>query len=514
MRAAKQWYSLFAVLLLLAFPSIAQDGHSSLETGWAAYRIGQFELAIQDFRRAIEAAPDNAEAHEGIVRSLLKLDRVEEARAAVTKALAPNPTHPALLVAFGEVAFREAKFAEAYQVLRDAIQREPNLARAYWGLGRLLLSESRYRSAREMFVKAHELDPDDADIVSDWAGTLRDQAEHLRALERYIELATNHDPEELESARTHLENDKALGERKTFRIRRSDASRAYRLELKGLYNQPRQLSAYWIGVSFNGKKPMRLLVDTGAGGIVLHKGAAKKLGLGPLAGAMVRGVGDGKHPAAFSSLVETVRVGELFIHDAVVRVADTRALSGLDGIIGTNVFERFLVRFDPPNGVIELTPRSPSDVSEESDSSVDPWNYDRGQPEPGFSPVRKFGHLLLLPSKVNGRECYLLVDSGSSRNLISSRIAAAVSGIQETDRVALEGLSGRVNKVFVARDLRLEFAGLRQQNGQMLAFNMQKLNKQIGVEISGTVGVDVLWQTALIIDYREGTVRFIYEAKR
>jgi hypothetical protein len=65
-----------------------------------------------------------------------------------------------------------------------------------------------------------------------------------------------------------------------------------------------------------------------------------------------------------------------------------------------------------------------------------------------------------------------------------------------------------VSEVYQTGDLFLEFAGFRQKNLGMTAFDMWDLSRRFGTEISGFLGLPLVDLFTLTIDYRDGLVNF------
>jgi hypothetical protein len=59
-----------------------------------------------------------------------------------------------------------------------------------------------------------------------------------------------------------------------------------------------------------------------------------------------------------------------------------------------------------------------------------------------------------------------------------------------------------------------DFANLRQQATEVVAFEMSDISKHTGLEISGFLGITTLGQLRVKIDYRDALVKFDYDPKR
>ncbi len=472
---------------------------ASLSRASAALQAGRFADAAREYGLLVDSDPSNGAAHVGLVSALLRLNRIAEAARAVARGCACRPNDASLLVASGDVSFRQGDFAGAAERYAAAIAVAPTTARAHWGLGRIDLAERRNRSAARHFVTAYRLAPHDPDILLDWASTLATRQERLAAAERYLALAADRDPQLLAGIRARIATLKALGERRTFVV--VDARRAYRLPLGEALTPDEGLRGYRLFVLVNGER-LRLIVDTGASGIRLNRKAADRCRLVPLAGGVpAKGIGDEGPRASELAIAETLRAGSLEMHDCEVEVDSGQAFEDADGVIGTDVFSRFLVKLDFPGQTLELLPPEAGEPS----IAEDFWHVERRM-RPGFTPVHVFGHLLLADARVNDVPGFLfVVDSGAPIHLMSTAAASRVTRLHVSDAV-VRGVSGNVRETLTTGRVALAVGDLTQL-GAMPAVNLDDQNSRAGTEISGVIGLDVLRQFEVTIDYTNGLVR-------
>ena len=87
-------------------------------------------------------------------------------------------------------------------------------------------------------------------------------------------------------------------------------------------------------------------------------------------------------------------------------------------------------------------------------------------------------------------------------------MAREVSKLNRDDRMHLKGINGQVADLYQTGNLFLQFAGFRQKNLGMTAFNMWEQSRRLGTEVSGFLGLPVLNLFTLTIDYRDGLVKF------
>ena len=99
-----------------------------------------------------------------------------------------------------------------------------------------------------------------------------------------------------------------------------------------------------------------LLLDTGAGGIMVNRKLAEKAGLTPISAVHYGGIGDKGLQSGYTAVADHIRVGELEFQDCVVSVSDKGSVADEDGLIGADVFGTYLVDIDLPGMRLKLSP--------------------------------------------------------------------------------------------------------------------------------------------------------------
>jgi len=453
---------------------------------------------------ALSAAPLDDTLATG--RKALAADGVATAWRLAQQALKDAPDSAAAHEFAGEVRFRRGEFAEADSEFKTAVEWNARLALAWWGLGRVAECASMNKTAQEDFHRAYELSPKDPRILSAWIAHLSGQA-RIDALNQYEALLAqaaargSGDPRQLEELRQRAELAKALSGKEAMAL--VSPYKTVEVPLEGFVSGATHMRSYGVDVMVNGK-PARLVLDTGAAGIVLSQPAAERVGLSRLTGATVRGIGDNSRlTGGYRALAEQFRVGDLEYRNAVINVSDHNLVGVEDGLIGTNVLGEFLITLDFGGRKLRLDPLPDFHPGEDfGDRMVSPDMQSAAR-------VFRFGHLLLVPARVGDVTNRLFVlDTGAASTLISSELAAEVSHLNRDDKTALRGVNGRVGDVYQTGNLVLEFAGFEQRNLGMTAFDTWQLSHRLGTEISGFLGLPVLDLFKLTIDYRDGLVKF------
>jgi predicted aspartyl protease len=358
------------------------------------------------------------------------------------------------------------------------------------------------KTAVEDFHRAYELNPRDPRILAAWIPRLHGQA-RAAALETYAAMVG--DTTESKDLRQRMELEKALDGRDVMVL--ASPYHAAEIPLQGFENGATHVRTYGLEVLVNGS-PVKLVLDTGAAGIVMSRPAAERVGLARLSDATMRGIGDNaKGMGGYNALAEHFRIGDVEYRNALVSVVD-QSLDGIeDGLIGSNVFSEFLITLDFAGRKLRLDPLPGYQPGAELPDRVEiPEMRDAAR-------VFRFGHILLVPVRVGSREGQFVLDTGSASTMMSYDLAAEVSKLNHDDKTGLRGLSGKVADVYQTGNVVLEFAGFAQKNLAMTAIDTWQLSHRLGTEISGFLGLPVLDLLTLTIDYRDGLVKFERSAR-
>jgi predicted aspartyl protease len=280
-----------------------------------------------------------------------------------------------------------------------------------------------------------------------------------------------------------------------------------------------------LDVSFNGKR-RRLEVDTGASGLVLSKSAASGLGIVREDKIESAGVGDKGNVATSTAHVASVKIGKLEFRNCEVDILEKGSALDIDGLIGGDVFRKFLLTLDYPNKELRLEPlpKRPDEAKPEMES----LNTEGGDDEEAdvhdryiapemkdWTNVYRFGHELLLPVRIGESKAKLfLVDTGADSMLISPDAAREVTKVKNNYDDHISGISGEVKKVYETGKFKIEFAHLYQKVDSMTSIDTTKLSHVTGIEVSGFMGAPILQRLTIHIDYRDDLIKFDYDPKK
>jgi tetratricopeptide (TPR) repeat protein len=159
---------LLATLLGFVLAGVARADADALaraqilrQQGIVLHRNGNYEAAVDLFRRSIEAHP-TAEGHTYLGYSLRHLDRIEEAIAECKKAIGIDPDYGNPYNDIGSYLYDLGRLDEAVPWLRKATVAKRYCCYQYphFNLGRVWLKKGRYDLAATAFRRALSHDPD------------------------------------------------------------------------------------------------------------------------------------------------------------------------------------------------------------------------------------------------------------------------------------------------------------------------------------------------------------------
>lgn len=494
----------FLIFICIEGALIGEEPDPALAGAQGELFAARYENATALFSQIVEQRPATGDAWYGLVRAHLGQHHWREAYSAADQALNRAPQTAGAETAAGLAMYRRGDLGSAETHYQAALKIDRAYPGALRGLASIYSAISLFKSARDLRLKAYSAAPNDPDLMLFHANTLKGQ-KHIEALE---EALARLDPgsEEARSLKVHIANDRAVGDRKLRRL--ISPYQNGRVKLLQLLDGPSRAFGVGIVARLNQKETVKLLMDTGASGISLSPKAAEKAGLQQLSSetSEAKGIGDQKVQPSIAYLASEVQAGDATFADYPISVFRSAKSADYDGLIGPDVFSPFLVKIDFVRLVMSLETR-PAGSPEPPDEPLD-WN---GQLPPGFYRVLRFGDHLAVPTFINGgRSALFLVDSGSSANLIDTATAKEFTKVGTDSRTIVGGIQGKVDKVSRADRVSLVFAGFRQDNADVIAISLEKMSDSFGVGFGGILGMPVLRNLALTVDYRGGAIKFEY----
>ncbi len=504
----------FRTIIVLALAALSQPVASQTAATPASaqtlFNQGRFQDAATAYRAIIAKDKSSALAYSGLVRSLLKLDDVSAANLESQKAVATLPMSCPIGAVRGDVFFRFGRFNLAEREYTYALAGEDKCAHAILGLARIYAAQSRRVKAREWFAKAHDLDPDDGDALYYWAITLP-YPKNAEALEKHLANFRD-DPERERREHEYLDLIKALAGRPVWIPARDVDHTEMNLETilapaprSSAQQQPLNpgpsmaLRGLGLRVKLNEATVKTLLLDTGASGVVIKKSLADKIGARRVSAQSLEGVGSSGAASGYTAWVDKIIIGDLEFHDCIVRVSMKDNMGNIDGLIGSDVFDHYLVTINFPGHKLQLSSLPPASDEPPSTAPESPTH------------VYSFGHLLLMPTRVGPTANGLFfIDTGAFSNIISPGMASQLGQVRDS-ALPVQGASGQVKDVHTAPGAVLHFSRYSQPAEDLPTVDLHPQSKDLGTEVSGIVGFPTLRKMKIVINYRDGLVDFDYK---
>jgi predicted aspartyl protease len=522
---------------------------ADLSSAGMLYRAGRFEEAAAEFQAMVKADPKLVPAQVGLVHSLLRQEKIEEAHAAAIRALTLLPNAAPLATAMGDVQFRLGEMPEAERSYLKAVNLNPKDPAPYLALARVYRAYSLYRRAYDELERAHQIATDSPAMERIWVSTLPPR-ERIAAIEAFLARGLPQDPEDTALLRRDLDFLKATVDMPVHACRLVSKVQQTNTKLLVLPSATSHLGASGLEVKLNGRSN-RLALDTGTSGILVRSPAAEKAGLTRIGEQRIGGLGDTGRQGGYVAVAAHIRVGDLEFEDCMVRVVEAAGPGQNDGLIGTDVFGAYVIDIDIPGQKLRLSPlpkrpdeaaaptalNSAGETRGASEDNVDNGGEEQSLPNRAkaansaanphlpkdayvapemarWTKVFRFGHMLLIPTRVDGAGPMLfMIDTGSFTNILSTRAAREVTKIKADPRTQVKGLSGAVANVYRADKATLEFGHYSQDNQNIVTLDLSAISKSTGTEISGILGFEMLRILQVKIDYRDGLVDFLYDPK-
>jgi len=462
------------------------------------------------FAAALASNPNDGIAMRGEVRSMLVQSKMPAALAIATAFNTAHPNDAMGVVMLAQTHLRMGEMHEAADLLTRALKMDPCNAWAHYEVYRYLSLTGMMGNAKIQLNTAHALWPDEPSIASVWQNSnppVKTREEQIADLQKQLE-------------DTSLSADQRSGleegiKRLQYEIEGSCKATqpithaVLPITLQGSGDDP---DSAGLPVKINGK-PRTLVIDTGASGLTLSRSVAIAAGLKPELSTAIRGVGGFGNAKSYEAHVDDIVIGNLEFKNCMADVVDDKGRLTDDGLIGPDVFQKYLVTLDFPNKKLRLDPlplrpgesAEPSSMTTDLDESAKVWQNRYIAPEmTDWTDFYRFGHFLIVPAVIGKTNLKLfLVDSGSNASTISPDAARLVSGVSSSD-AEVRGLSGSVTHVQEANNVMLTFARVRQEIDGMIAFDNTSLSSSAGLEISGIIGFSALHYLTIslvVLDY-------------
>ena len=146
-------------------PAPTATVRDEMRQGAEAMTSGNFSAAISEYTAVTREMPAFAEGYFNLGLALHQAGQLDDARAALEKALRLKPDMRGANLFLGIIAYRENRFKEAGDDLLRETRLDPRSAKAFMWLGLCRLAQDDPQGAIAPLDKAYALDPSDADIL-------------------------------------------------------------------------------------------------------------------------------------------------------------------------------------------------------------------------------------------------------------------------------------------------------------------------------------------------------------
>ncbi len=429
------------------------------------------------------------DGQESAVRSLLEADRWKEALALAREQDDLDDAESG--TALGEALFRAGELLEANTVLSGIVERhDPPPVRAMVQLGLLRLAEGDAGTGTELLRSALELSPDDPYVLFRAAGAAGGADRVMDALNRYIELAGDSDPDRVEAARGTIRFLKEIGDRETW-IQSARPDNAT-LALRKVPGRGGEVRGFILkAVLGERKKPVRILLDTGSPGLFLDDRIARKHGMEPVSEETVFGGGGAGRHLSSLGILSRLEAGAVGFRDVLATTSAARLdpAASFQGLIGLDPFVGYIVTLDLARGALHL---------ESPPAAGNLWSGE------GWSQGARYwtisGQFLVEARDAAGAGGLFILDTGAARSLVSENFVAKVGGEVLRGEGLVRGFGGLRPESALVRGVDLRFQSLVGNFRELVMADLSLRSRLSGVEISGFIGLDILAGQVIRID--------------
>jgi tetratricopeptide (TPR) repeat protein len=147
--------------------------------------LGQLELSLDAYKKALAIKPDYAEAYNNMGNALKENGQLEEAIEAYNKVLAIKPDYAEAYNNMGNALKENGKLEEAIESYNKALAINPNYAEAYYNLGITLKDQGKLEEAIEAYNKTLAIKPVNAEAYYNMGKALKENGELEEAIKTY-----------------------------------------------------------------------------------------------------------------------------------------------------------------------------------------------------------------------------------------------------------------------------------------------------------------------------------------
>ncbi|HVG20939.1 MAG TPA: tetratricopeptide repeat protein [Blastocatellia bacterium] len=160
----------YILLLFVSYLAFAPGGHAAsqkpesaeryFKEGVSYYEAGQYQQAIEAYKRAVKINPEYADANYNLGMAYSSLGQYKEAIEAYKTAIRINHDYDAAYYNLGHAYSNLKQYDNSVKAFRQAIRKKPDYVEAYYGLGNAYLNSGDGEKAVHTFEEAIRLKPD------------------------------------------------------------------------------------------------------------------------------------------------------------------------------------------------------------------------------------------------------------------------------------------------------------------------------------------------------------------
>ena len=239
------------ILLAEAFYNLGND----------LQELGQFERAIDNYRRALVIYPNYVEAHNNLGNVLRDLDQTNEALASFRRALEINPNFAEAHSNLGNALRDLDQLDDAVASYRRALEIKPDCAEIHFNLGKVLQDLGLPVDAVASYRSSLDIKPDSAVTQCSLGNVLLDIG-NLSAAEKHfnIALSLNSELEQVHQGLACIFQ--RLGNEEISRFHRDEGFKNNPLSTLRYLGRNKPVQLLVLGSALEGNLPWRFLIDS------------------------------------------------------------------------------------------------------------------------------------------------------------------------------------------------------------------------------------------------------------
>jgi len=142
-------------------PGFSDKAHALVKKGYDAYQARNLEQAEKHYNNALLIEPNHADALVGIAAVYSQTGRTAAALSTYEKLLSVDPSNANAISGILTIHARDSE-SDSESELKYLIQQYPDADPLHYALGSLFVSQARWPDAKQAFLAAHKIAPDNS----------------------------------------------------------------------------------------------------------------------------------------------------------------------------------------------------------------------------------------------------------------------------------------------------------------------------------------------------------------